>query len=293
MGERTVTVFGGTGFLGRQTVSTLIEHGFRVTVASRHPERLQLPGKGKSWQPLVCDIRDEPTVARALEGADAAVNAVSLYEEKGDLTFDAIHVQGAQRIARCAREGGIERLVLVSGIGASTDSPSQYVRARARGEEAVRAAFPGVTVLRPSVLFGPTEGFTAALDAVTRLPVIPLFGRGQTRLQPVYVEDVALAVAQVLSRRQTAGRLFELGGGRVYSYREAVRLVLSRRGRNRPMMPFPFPLWHALASLLSALPSPPITHDQLYLLEEDNVPGKDALTFADLELKPRSLEEVI
>ncbi len=294
MSERKITVFGGTGLLGSAVVRQLAGDGHRIRVAARTADSATFAGLDESsWQPIACDIRDEGSVTRALDGADAAVNAVSLYVEKGGLTFEAIHVDGAGRIASRAREAGLERLIHISGIGSHVQSPSSYVRARAHGEAATREAFADATILSPSVLCAPGEGFLATMDAVTRLPVVPLFGRGDMRLQPVAVRDVARAVAEAIARPETRGRTFELGGAGVYSYRQIVQTILQHHGRKRMLMPWPMPLWHAMAAMLSVLPNPPLTRDQLHLIQEDNVVVQDAASFAELGLEPESLEEIL
>lgn len=293
MNSYTVTVLGGTGFLGREIVVALLKAGFRVKVASRHPQQLALGEPGLGPVPVVCDVRKEIEVMAAVTGASAVVNAVSLYVEKGPLTFDAIHVEGASHVARACREAGVRHLVHISGIGASITSPSKYVRSRAHGEQNVRKLFPKAAVLRPSVLSAPDAGFAATLEAITRMPVVPLFGGGETRLQPVYVRDVARAVERTISMPDPAGKIVELGGSRVYSYRETLQVVMAHRRRKRLLLPVPFPWWHALATMLSLLPNPPVTHDQLYLMKEDNVVGQGVGTFADLGLEPLSLEDIV
>jgi NADH dehydrogenase len=288
-----VAVIGGTGYLGREIVAVLLDKGHRVRVACRHPLAFSGLENDQRLEAVRCDLLDEASVREAVAGVDAVINAASLYAEKGALTFDAIHVQGAERVARCAREAGVERLIHFSGIGARADSPSAYIRARFQGEQVVKAAFDPVTILRPSALFGNNTGLLDALDLVSRLPVVPLFGRGNMRLQPVYVGDVAQAVRLALKLPEAAGKTYELGGGKIYTYREAVKLVMADRQRKRPLVPVPLALWHGLAVLLSPLPNPPLTRDQLYLLAPDNVVGARALTFTDLALPtpPLSLED--
>src|SRR6266478_2702350 len=199
-----ITVVGGTGFLGRLIVRHLLNHRFQVRAASRHPERVgsasqadARPGTTKA------DIRDETTVAAALFGAYGAVNAVSLYVERGRETFDAVHVEAAARVARLARESGVERLIHVSGIGSDPASSAPYIAARGRGEIAVQQAFPGATLIRPAVMCGPDDAFLTTVVRLLRiLPVYPVFGRGETRLQPVYVEDVARGLRECCAAQE-------------------------------------------------------------------------------------------
>ena len=288
-GER-VTVFGGTGFLGRRVVRRLTGEGWQVRVAARHPTVPEGSDPART-EPVAADIRREADVDRALDGAHAAVNVVSLYVERDDATFQAIHVAGAARLARRAREAGVARLAHISGIGSDPDADSPYVAARGQGEQAVRTAFPDANLLRPSVMFGAGDAFLRNLAGITRLPVVPLFGRGRTRLQPVHVEDMATAFARLLDSPETAGRTYELGGGAVYTYREILELVLAHQGRRRPLLPVPFPAWRALAALTGLLPDPPLTTDQIALMAMDNVVAPGAATFADLGLDPAALAD--
>src|SRR6516164_10915218 len=212
--RRLITVFGGTGFLGRRIVRHLLDHGFQVRTASRHPERV-----GSAFRPDVgletttADILDESSVAAALFGAYGAVNAVSLYVEHGRVTFDAVHVEAAARVARLARASGVERLIHISGIGADPASPVPYIATRGRGEIAVRQGFPGAVIIRPAVMFGANDVFLTTVARLLRiLPLYPMFGRGETKLQPVYVEDVAEGIARVLSGTGRSFASYAFGG---------------------------------------------------------------------------------
>ncbi|QTF92445.1 complex I NDUFA9 subunit family protein [Halomonas sp. BM-2019] len=293
MPEGPTTVVGGTGFLGRTIVRELVEAGRAVRLVARHAT---LPGwaePGDAIEVVPADLRDEAALAAALAGSGAVINAVSLYVEqhRAGLTFEAIHVAGAGRLARIARGAGVARLVHVSGIGASDASPSAYVRARAAGERAVIDALPKAVILRPSVLFGPGDAFLGALVRLARLPVIPLFGRGETRLQPVHVQDVARAAAGLSDTRPLARRLFELGGPEVLQYRQVVEQVLAHLDCRRPLLPVPFAVWRLAAALLAPLPSPPLTRDQVILMQGDNRVGEGVGTFDDLGIVPRTLHD--
>jgi len=285
------TVFGGTGFLGQFIVRRLLQGGWLVRIAARHPQAVKAQASDDRLDYCTVDVRDEAAIRAALQGAAAAINAVGLYVEQGEQTFHNIHVAGAERIAHLAAAAGVPALVHVSGLGVSTESKSAYVRARAEGEQAARAAFADAIVVRPSVLFGPEDAFLTALENVTKLPLIPLFGNGATKLQPVHVADVAAAIEQALALRCSG--IYELGGARICSYREVVQAMLVRTGRRRLLLPVPFPVWRLLAAALSLLPNPPLTSDQVILMQRDNIVGDEGATFADLYIKPRSLETAL
>lgn len=289
MTGQLVSIFGGTGFVGRTVVRQLTAAGTRVRVVSRHPEAFAGHEHADRIETSRGDIRNPDDVARALEGATGAVNAVSLYAEGAGLTFDDIHVKGAGELAERAAAAGVERVAHVSGLGVDEGSTSAYISARARGEDRVREAFPQTTILRPSVIFGPDDAFLSTLRSVTLAPIVPLFGEGRTRLQPVHVEDVASAVVRALEDEAAPGRIYELGGPDVLTYREIVEMVLRHLGRRRLLLPVPFGAWHALAGAASLLPAPPLTRDQVALLEHDNVVGEGAATLADLGIEPKTL----
>lgn len=293
MPDRPITVFGGTGFLGATLVRELVELGRPVRLVARRPAWPAWAEPGDPLEVVAADIRRNDEVAAALDGAGPVVNAVSLYTQTRRLSFEAIHVDGAGRLARLAREAGVARLVQLSGIGANQRSPSPYVRARARGEAAVVEAMPKAIIVRPSVLYGPEDAFLAALARLTRLPAIPLFGRGETRLQPVHVVDAARALAHLTGGEAPRRRLFELGGDDVLRYRDILTLVMSHLHRECPLVPVPFLAWRALARMASMLPDPPLTRDQVVLMQHDNVVGDGVGTFADLGLAPRSLREAL
>src|SRR4051794_18868070 len=239
---RTVTVFGGTGFLGRRIVRHLRSRGFPVRIASRHPDRGQalFGPDDPQLQWVRTNIHDERSVADALAGAYGVVNAVSLYVEHGQETFHSVHVESAQRVAAQAHRAGVDRLIHISGIGADAASPSRYIQKRGEGERVVRAAFAGAIFVRPAVMFGPDDTFlTIVLKLLRRLPVYPMFGRGRTRLRPAYVDDVAEAVGQIMQRAETSSMIFELGGPRVYSYEEFLRAVAHQAGLARLLIPVP------------------------------------------------------
>ena len=226
MSVRVVTVFGGTGFLGRRVVRHLRERDFVVRIASRHPDRSrELFGRDDPQvHAIKTDIHDDKSVVDALADASGAVNAVSLYAEQGEETFHSVHVEAARRIAAQARRCGVERLVHVSGIGADPRSRSPYIHKRGQGELVVRAAFPDAALIRPAVMFASDDTFlTTILTLLRRLPAYPMFGRGQTRLQPAHADDVAEAIARILQRTEAQPVTLECGGPRVYSYQEFLK----------------------------------------------------------------------
>lgn len=292
----TVTVFGGSGFLGRRLAERLAADGADVRVAVRHVERVGgFADAGPDRIAVVrADVRDPPSVAAAVAGADAVINAVSAYVEKGDVTFRAVHEEGAETVAREAAAAGVARLVLVSGIGADADSRSPYIRARGRGERLVRAAFTGATVVRPGAMFGPGDAlFAGVADLARLLPVLPLIGGGRTQLQPVYVGDVAQAIARILADPETAGRTYELAGPNVYTLRALVEFALRASGRRRLLVPLPFVIADIQARLFEFLPSPPLTTGQVDLLRLDNVARGDLPGLKDLGIAPTPAETVV
>src|SRR5271170_5060679 len=230
MAPRKMTVFGGTGFLGQRVVQRLLERDFSVRVAARHPERIAALFPDLHFDAIQADVNDDRSVAAAVAGVEGVVNAVSLYAESGSQTFHSVHVEAATRVARLAREAGVGRLIHVSGIGADAGSASPYIRSRGKGEKAVREAFPATALIRPSIMFGRGDAFLIPIARMLRrLPAFPLFGQGQTQLQPAYVEDVADAIASVMQNAQSL-MCYELGGPRVYTYRSLLEVIARHLG---------------------------------------------------------------
>jgi NADH dehydrogenase len=293
----TVVVLGGTGFLGQRLVCRLVAEGVTVRVAVRHPDQARSALRGAGLDRVTvfrADVRDQASIADAIAEAEAVINAVSAYVEKGGVTFEAVHVHGAETVAREAAAAGVGRLVLVSGIGADPESRSAYIRARGRGELAVQQAFPGATIVRPGAMFGPGDALFGTLAALARrFPVLPLIGGGRTRLQPVYVEDVAEAVARMLADPSTAGQIYELAGPRVYSLRELVGFTLRLISRRRLLLPVPFGVAEVQARLFELLPSPPLTTGQVDLLKADNVASGARPGLRELNIQPKAVEEIV
>jgi NADH dehydrogenase len=233
-------------------------------------------------------------VASAVADAYGVVNAVSLYVERGYETFHSVHVRAAERVANQARRRGVERLAHVSGVGADAASRSPYIRSRGEGELAVRAAFPGATILRPAVMFGPDDSFlTVVTKLLRRLPAYPMFGQGKTRLQPAYVNDVAEAVARVLQASKMHPITYELGGPYIYSYKELLQTIARHAEIRRILIPVPFPIWAALASVAEMLRRPPVTRNQVDLMRMDNVASPAMPGFGDLGIPPHAIEPVL
>jgi uncharacterized protein YbjT (DUF2867 family) len=294
MADRMVTVFGGTGFLGRHAVRHILGQNRPVRIASRHPERVPGRSEGAALQSIRADINDEAAVEAAVAGAYGVVNAVSLYLERGTETFHALHVKAAERLARHAQQAGVERLVHVSGIGADATSSSLYIRSRGEGEVAVQAAFANAIIIRPAVMFGQDDVFLNTLvKLLKRLPAYPMFGRGLTRLQPVYVEDVAEAIARCLQPAAANPVTYELGGPRVYTYEELLKAIADRLGRRPPLFPVPFPMWYALARIAEMLPGAALSRTQLDLMEADTVASAGMPGFAALGIAPQSIDRVL
>lgn len=278
----TVTVFGGSGFVGRHVVQTLARRGYRVRVAVRRPNEAQFlrpMGVVGQVEPVQANIRDDASVAAAIAGADAVVNLVGILHQSGKQKFAAVQAEGAARVARAAAAAGISSFVQISAIGADAESPSAYGRSKAEGEAGVRAALPGAVILRPSIVFGPEDDFFNRFAALARLsPVLPLIGGGLTRFQPVYVKDVAEAVARVLERADAAGRTYEIGGPEIATFRELMERMLREIGRSRLLVPVPFALARLKAMFLQMLPTPLLTIDQVRMLAVDNVVSDAAKT---------------
>jgi NADH dehydrogenase len=294
MDRQVVTVFGGSGFVGRHLVQRLANAGWIIRVAVRDPEAasfLKPLGDAGQIVPLACDIRAESTVKRAVDGADAVVNLVGILYESRRRTFNRIHVEGARGLAQAAADAGATRFVQMSALGANANSPSVYARTKAAGESAVLEIFPDAGIARPSVVFGPEDDFFNRFARMARItPIMPVF---ETSFQPVYVGDVADAMVCMLEGKAVGGTPYELGGPRVISFREVMELMLEAIHRKRTLVPMPFSIAKLQASILQFLPVPPLTPDQVELLQIPNVVSKDALTLLDLGIQPTSVESVI
>ena len=307
---RLATVFGGSGFIGRHVVQRLASAGWRVRVATRDPEgAIYLRPRGDVGQvePVYADLTKEFSVQAAVERADLVINLVGVLYERGRQTFQAIHVDGAARIAAAAKAAGVKQLVHVSALGADEASDSAYARSKAAGEKAVREAFAEAVILRPSVVFGPEDDFFNRFATLTGLsPVLPVFlkdgfrpsgfgldvwGSGGPKFQPVYVGDVAAAIATVLTEGHQ-GKSYELAGPRVYSMKQIMELTLEAAGRKRGLLPLPMWVAKLQAPFLSLLPTPLLTPDQVRLMGHDNV-ATGAAGFKQLGIVPQDPEAIV
>jgi NADH dehydrogenase len=295
--DRIVTVFGGSGFLGRHLVRRLAKRGFRIRAAVRQPNLahfLQPMGDVGQIQPIAANVRDPDSVSLAVDGASDVVNLVGILSEGWSRKFADIHVEGAATVAQAAKAAGASSLVHVSALGADPGSASAYARTKAEGEVAVREIFPTATIIRPSIAFGPEDSFFNRFANMARYAAaLPLIGGGLTRYQPVFVGDVAEAIARILEKPSFAGKTYELGGPNVYSFRELMEFILRTTERKRFLVDLPFPAANAIGTVAQYLPGKVLTADQVHLLKSDNVVSAGAATFADLGVTPASLEAIV
>jgi NADH dehydrogenase len=299
MAQPLVTVFGGSGFVGRNIVRVLAQQGWRVRAAVRRPEWasfLQPMGDVGQVVPVQANVRNEASVAAAVAGADAVVNAVGIFFQRGRQRFDLVHANGARNIGAASSAAGVKSLVHISGIGIDEDdSQSHWLRSKAAAERAIIEAFPRATILRPSIVFGPGDNFFTNLASLARLlPRMPAIGGDRFKFQPVYVGDVAAATAVCLKDPATAGQIYELGGPKVYTMRQLAELVLQATGRSDKRIAYmPLSLTKLAGLVGQFLPRPPLTYDQAYMLERDSLvhPGRPGL--AELGVKPTAAEVIL
>jgi NADH dehydrogenase len=296
-GNRTAVVFGGGGFIGRHLVRRLGKAGMVVRVPSRHVSKLAfLRTNGVVGQivPEMIDVYDDAELTAAIAGADIAVNLVGILAPTRRNSFDQVHAALPARIAAIAEAANVRTLIHISAIGADAASQSAYARSKAAGEDAVRAAFPGAAILRPSIVFGPEDQFFNRFAAMAMLsPALPLIGGGHTRFQPVYVGDVADAIMAAIASPGAAGKTFELGGPAVYSFKALMELLLAEIGAKRLLVPIPWKIAQLQATLAELLPGPPLTRDQVALLKSDNVLSGRFPGLADLGIRPTAAELIL
>ena len=298
--DRLVTIYGGSGFVGRHAVRAFAQRGWRIRVAVRRPElafHLQPLGRVGQIHAVQANLRYPDSVARALEDAEVAINLVGILYERGRQSFEAVQAAGAGAVAKAAAAAGT-RLVHVSAIGADARSASGYARSKAAGEKAVSSAIREAVILRPSVVFGQEDDFFNRFAELARwLPALPLIGDGKTRFQPVFVGDVAAAIVAAAEERAPPATVYELGGPEVKTFRELLELMLRVIGRGRLLVPLPFALARLQAFFLEFLPKPPLTRDQVRLLERDNVVSpkaeREGRTLKGLGFAPTSLEAIL
>ncbi len=304
MTGKLAVVFGGSGFIGRNTVRELAKRGWRVRVAVRRPHLAQFlrpMGAVGQIQLKQANIRHPASIADALIGADAVINLVGILHREGRQRFEAVQAQGAATIAQLASEAGVENFVQVSAIGADAQSDSIYARTKGEAEIAVREAIPSAAIIRPSIVFGQEDKFFNKFAAMaTMSPALPLIGGGKTRFQPIYVDNVADAICEALNRPEARGRTYELGGPRIYTFKELLELMLYETGRKRALVRVPFPIASmiGLAGEIAGIApfvEPPLTRDQVKLLKHDNVVGSggDVGTLDDLGVQPHTVEAIL
>ncbi len=296
-GGPVVTVFGGTGFVGRHLVWHLARHGAVVRIATRVPHRakaLKPAGVVGQIVGVRTSLGDDSSIADAVRGATHVVNLVGILAESGTSSFDRVHAELPGKIARAAEDKGVGSLVHVSSLGAAADAPSRYQQSKAAGEDAVHAGFPAATILRPSIVFGPEDGFFNLFANMARfLPALPLIGGGHTRFQPVYVEDVASAIMETLFSADHRGKTFELGGPQTYSFKDLLVLMMQETGQRRALLPLPWPLAELQGSVFQRLPGQLLTYDQVQSLKTDNVCSGTLPGLTDLGIEPTALEIIL
>lgn len=298
--RKLATIFGGSGFIGTQLTQELARRGYSVRVAVRRPDLagdVRMFGFPGQIQPIQANLRYPDSVAAAVRGADVVINLVGILFEKGKQRFSSVQTQGAKTVAEAARAAGVERLVHMSAIGANTQSPSAYARAKALGEAEVLKAFPSAVIIRPSLVFGQHDGFFNMFGTLARMsPIMPVIG-GKTRFQPVYVGDVAEAIAKAADGEAKPGKVYELGGPEILTMDEIIDRVLEETRRKRFKLPMPFGLAKPLASAMSILPKPMLTPDQVVQLGVDNVVSDEAIkqkrTLEAFAIAPTTLDAVL
>jgi len=300
--DEMITVFGGSGFLGRHVVRALAKAGYRVRVATRRPhlsQDLRVMGVVGQVQLVQANVRVPSSVERAVAGASGVVNLVGVLAESGRQSFSGLHAMGAKTIAEACAAAGIDKLVQVSAIGASAESDSKYAQSKAAGEAHVIAAVPGATILRPSIIFGTDDGFFNMFGSMARFaPALPLFGGGKSLFQPVFAGDVASAVLAAYQRDEARGAIYELGGPATYSFKQLMEFILKETARPRFLIPLPFAagqvvaMLSELAAILPFIPSF-LTQDQLKQLRKDNVVSEGARTLADLGIEGETVEAIV
>ncbi len=299
--SKLVTIIGGSGFLGRHITRALARQGHRIRIAVRRPDlagHVQPLGTPGQIMPVQANLRYPESIEAACAGADVVINLVGVLFSSGGQSFSALHAHGARVAARAAKSAGAAQFIQMSAIGADGNSASEYARTKAEGEAAAREEFPGATIIRPSIVFGPEDNFFNQFAAMARFsPVLPLIGGGETRFQPVFVGDVAEAITSLVANGNGNGKTWELGGPAQRSFRELLEYVIEVTGRKRLLVPVPFALAGIMGTVLGLLPNPVLTADQVTLLKSDNVVSEAAIaegrTLEGLGIKPEPVETIV
>lgn len=296
MQAQVVTVLGGSGFLGRYIVQHLAKQGALIKVGCRHiTEAMHLMPMGNVGQIKLVptNIRDEASLKELIQDSDIVINLVGILYEKGKQTFEAVHVDGARRLAQLAKEFEVKQFIHMSALAADKESKSSYARSKFKGEAAVRQAFPEATILRPSLVFGAEDNFfNRFAELALKSPALPLIGGGETKFQPVYVGDVAAAV-QAIIEQQLQGPTFELGGPTIYTFKELMTLLLQQIQRQRVLIPVPYAFGFALGALAQLLPEPLLTIDQVRLLQGDSITTGELPGLSSLQIQPQALPTIL
>lgn len=295
--HKRALVFGGSGFIGRYVVAAFLAKGWRVRVVSRRPGalgHLRMTAAAGQLEMKRAAIQDSSAVANAVQGADAVINLVGILAENRRQSFDDLHAMGAGILAEAAAKAKVGAFVQVSAIGADPRSPAHYARSKAAGEAAVLAAFPGAAIVRPSLVIGPEDGFFNRFARMAQVsPILPLVDGGRARFQPLVVHDLVAAIVAASRLPQARGQVYELGGPQIYSFKELLNMTLSGLGQRRWLLPLPMPIARLQASVLQLLPNPPLTLDQLKMLQRDTLADQGLPGFADLGIQAQAIEPVV
>lgn len=298
--NKLVVVFGGSGFVGRHVVRALVKRGLRVRVACRRPDlagHLQPLGNVGQIHAVQANVRYEASVRAAVQGADCVINLIGILYESGKQRFDVVQTEGARLIAQAARDAGVPQFIQMSALGVDA-ADADYAASKRAGEEAVRAVYPDAIIFRPSIIFGPEDNFFNQFAALARIaPALPLIGGGQTRFQPVFVGDVAEAIARAIDGQAKSGQTYELGGAEIKTFKQILEYILEITGRSRLLIPVPWAVADLKAFFLQLLPKPLLTRDQVKMLRTDNVVSAEALkkglTLSGLGITPTTIEAVV